>query len=243
MSTLPPQPGTGAKPLAVITGVGPGTGAALVRRFQQGGYRVAMLARKADRLQALAQECPDAFAVPCDVSDDAALAASLAHIRDIGGPPQVVVHNAVGGAFGNFLAIDPAVLNANFQVNVMALLHLARWAAPQMQAAGSGAILVTGNTASQRGRANFAGFAPTKAAQRILAESMARELGPQGIHVAYLLIDAVIDVPWARKRYPDQSDDFFIRPADIADELWHVAHQPRSAWSFLTEVRPFNERW
>jgi hypothetical protein len=72
---------------------------------------------------------------------------------------------------------------------------------------------------------------------------MARELGPQGIHVAYLLIDAVIDVPWARKRYPDQTDDFFIRPADIADELWHVAHQPRSAWSFLTELRPFNERW
>ena len=112
-----------------------------------------------------------------------------------------------------------------------------------MQAAGSGAIMVTGNTASQRGRANFAGFAPTKAAQRILAESMARELGPQGLHVAYLLIDAVIDVPWARKRYPEQPDDFFIRPADIADELWHVAHQPRSAWSVLTELRPFNERW
>lgn len=243
MSTLAPQPGPGNKPLAVITGVGPGTGAALVRRFQQGGYRVAMLARKAERLQALAQDNRDAFAVPCDVSDEAALAASLAHISDVAGPPQVVVHNAVGGTFGNFLAIDPATMQANFQVNVMALLHLARWAAPAMQAAGSGAIMVTGNTASQRGRANFAGFAPTKAAQRILAESMARELGPQGIHVAYLLIDAVIDVPWARKRYPEQSDDFFIRPADIADELWHVAHQPRSAWSFLTELRPFNERW
>lgn len=235
--------GTGTKPLAVITGVGPGTGAALVRRFQQGGYRVAMLARKVERLQALAQDNPDAFAVPCDVSDEVALAASLAHISSVAGPPQVVVHNAVGGTFGNFLAIDPAAMNANFQVNVMALLHLARWAAPPMQAAGSGAIIVTGNTASQRGRANFAGFAPTKAAQRILAESMARELGPQGIHVAYLLIDAVIDVPWARKRHPDQTDDFFIRPADIADELWHVAHQPRSAWSFLTELRPFNERW
>jgi NAD(P)-dependent dehydrogenase (short-subunit alcohol dehydrogenase family) len=233
----------GARPLAVITGVGPGTGSALVRRFQQGGYRVAMLARKADRLHALAQENPDAFAVPCDVSDATALSAALDHIADVAGAPQVVVHNAVGGAFGNFLAIDPAVMNANFQVNVMALLHLARWAAPLMQAAGAGAILVTGNTAAQRGRANFAGFAPTKAAQRILAESMARELGPQGIHVAYLLIDAVIDVPWARKRYPEHPDDFFIRPADIADELWHVAHQPRSAWSFLTELRPFNERW
>ena len=243
MSTAPSQPGAGGKPLAVITGVGPGTGAALVRRFQRGGYRVAMLARQADRLHALAQECPDAFALPCDVSDDAALAASLARITDVAGTPRMVVHNAVGGAFGNFLAIEPAVLNANFQVNVMALLHLARWAAPQMRAAGSGAIVVTGNTASQRGRAHFAGFAPTKAAQRILAESMARELGPQGIHVAYLLIDAVIDVPWARKRYPDQPDDFFIQPADIADELWHIAHQPRSAWSFLSELHPFNERW
>lgn len=235
--------GTHGKPLAVITGVGPGTGSALVRRFQRGGYRVAMLARQADRLQSLADECPDAFAVPCDVSDEMALAASLAQISATAGPPRTVVHNAVGGAFGNFMAIEPAVLEANFQVNVMALLRLARWAAPQMLAEGSGAILVTGNTASQRGRANFAGFAPTKAAQRILAESMARELGPQGIHVAYLLIDAVIDVPWARKRYPEQPDDFFIRPADIADELWHVAHQPRSAWSFLTELRPFNERW
>ena len=182
-----------------------------MRRQPPCGYRVAMLARKADRLQALAQVCPDAFAVPCDVSDDAALAAGLAHIGDVGGPPQVVVHNAVGGA--------------------------------PMQAAGSGAILVTGNTASQRGRANFAGFAPTKAAQRILTESMARELGPQGIHVAHLLIDAVIDVPWARKRHPEQPDHVFIRPADIADELRHLAHQPRSARSLLTEVRPFNERW
>lgn len=231
------------KPLAVITGVGPGTGAALVRRFHQGGYRVAMLARKEDRLRDLARECPGALAMPCDVADVNALQSSLDRIAVEAGPPKVVVHNAVGGAFGSFLDIDPAVLNANFQVNVMAFLHLARWAAPRMKAAGTGAIIATGNTSALRGRASFAGFAPTKAAQRILAESMARELGPQGIHVAYLLIDAVIDVPWTRKRYPDQPDDFFIQPADIAEELWHVAHQPRSAWSFLTEVRPFNERW
>jgi NAD(P)-dependent dehydrogenase (short-subunit alcohol dehydrogenase family) len=177
------------------------------------------------------------------VSDPAQLATAFARIESQAGAPQVLVHNAVGGAFGNFLDIDPAVLNANFQVNVMALMHLARWAAPLMKARGQGAILVTGNTSAQRGRANFAGFAPTKAAQRILAESLARSLGPDGIHVAYLVIDAVIDVPWARKRHPDKPDEFFIRPADIADELWHVAHQPRSAWSFLTEVRPYNETW
>jgi NAD(P)-dependent dehydrogenase (short-subunit alcohol dehydrogenase family) len=231
------------KPLAVITGVGPGTGSALVRRFHEGGYRVAMLARNAERLQVFAQQHPDAFAVPCDVADAEGLKAALQRIEAEAGPCSVVVHNAVGGAFGNFLDIAPAVLQANFQVNVMALLHLARWAAPQMRSQGRGAIIATGNTSALRGRASFAGFAPTKAAQRILAESMARELGPQGIHVAYLLIDAVIDVPWARKRYADKPDDFFIRPADIADELWHLVQQPRSAWSFLTEVRPFKESW
>ena len=231
------------KPLAVITGVGPGTGAALVRRFSAGGYRVAMLARSVDRLQALEAELPDVLAVPCDVADPDQLAQALARIASQAGSPQVLVHNAVGGAFGSFLDIDPAVLNTNFQVNVTALLHLARWAAPLMKAQGQGAILATGNTSALRGRAHFAGFAPTKAAQRILAESLARSLGPDGIHVAYLLIDAVIDVPWARKRHPDKPDDFFIQPADIADELWHVAHQPRSAWSFLTEVRPYKESW
>ena len=124
------------KPLAVITGVGPGTGAALVRRFHQGGYRVAMLARNAERLQALAQECPAAFAVPCDVAEADTLHVALKRIEAEAGPCSVVVHNAVGGAFGNFLDIDPAVLDTNFQVNVMAFLHLARWAAPQMKAAG-----------------------------------------------------------------------------------------------------------
>ena len=93
------------------------------------------------------------------------------------------------------------------------------------------------------GRANFAGFAPTKAAQRILAESMARELGPKGVHVAYVVIDAVIDVPWTRQAFPSAPDEFFIQPAAIADEVWHLAHQPRSAWSFNVELRPFRESW
>ncbi len=232
------------KPLAIITGVGPGTGSALVRRFHAGGYQVAMLARSAERLAELESELPDVFAAPCDVAEPAILHQALERVaQKAGGPPKVVIHNAVGGAFGNFLDIDPAVLERNFQVNVMALLHRGRWAAPRMAAAGGGAIVVTGNTSAIRGKALFAGFAPTKAAQRILAESMAREMGPQGVHVAYLLIDAVIDVPWTRERYADRPDDFFIRPADIADEVWHVAHQPRSAWSFLTEVRPAGETW
>jgi short-subunit dehydrogenase len=231
------------KPLAVITGVGPGTGSALVRRFHEGGYRVAMLARTADRLMELERELPGAFAAPCDVTDADSLSSALLQVEQEAGSPKVVIHNAVGGAFGSFLEIEAAVLERNFQVNVMALLHLARWAAPRMEAAGGGALIVTGNTSAIRGRARFAGFAPTKAAQRILAESIAREVGPKGVHVAYLMIDAVIDLAWTRARYADKPDDFFIRPTDIAEEAWHVAHQPRSAWSFLTEIRPFGETW
>lgn len=227
------------KPLALVTGVGPGTGASVARRFAEGGYRVAMLARDADRLAALEREIPDSIAVPCDVSDRAALEAALARV----GAPKVVVHNAVGGAFGTWDKIDAATLEGNFAINTMALFHLAQLTAPAMVAAGEGAIIVTGNTSATRGRAAFAGFAPTKAAQRILAESLARDLGPKGVHVAYLLIDASIDVPWQRQMRPDAKDDFFISPASIAAEVYHLAHQPRDAWSFLAEVRPFHEPW
>ncbi len=230
-------------PIAVVTGVGPGTGAAIARRFSAGGYRVAMLARDRDRLAALEREIAGARAFLCDVSDEAQIEAALAAVRSELGAPSVLVHNAVGGAFGSFLEIDPQVLERNFRVNAMGLLHLARRLAPAMIEAGSGAIVVTGNTSALRGKPRFAGFAPTKAAQRILAESMARELGPKGVHVAYLVIDAVIDLAWTRRLNPDAPDAFFIRPAAIADEVWHVAHQDRSAWSFLVEVRPFGETW
>jgi NAD(P)-dependent dehydrogenase (short-subunit alcohol dehydrogenase family) len=173
------------------------------------------------------------------VSDASALERAISSV----GPPKVVVHNAVGGAFGTFSDIAPETLEQNFAINTMALFHLARLTAPAMVAAGEGAIIVTGNTAAQRGRAAFAGFAPTKAAQRILAESLARDLGPKGVHVAYLVIDASIDVPWQRKMRPDAPDDVFISPKSIAAEVFHLAHQPRDAWSFLAEVRPFHEPW
>src|SRR5690606_1436878 len=140
---------TDDKPLALVTGVGPGTGAAVVRRFAAGGYRVAMLARDAQRLAALAAEIPDTIAVPCDVTDAAALEAAITRI----GAPKVVVHNAVGGAFGNFMDIDPAVLQRNFDINAMALLRLAQLTTPAMVSAGEGALIVTGNTSAQRGKA------------------------------------------------------------------------------------------
>jgi NADP-dependent 3-hydroxy acid dehydrogenase YdfG len=232
-----------SNPVALVTGVGPGTGAAIARRFAQGGYQVAMLARNHARLQALEREVASSRAYACDVTDEAQLDATIAAVRTDLGEPRVLVHNAVGGAFGNFMEIEPAVLNHNFQVNTMALLYLARRLAPAMVAAGAGAMIATGNTSAQRGKASFAGFAPTKAAQRILAESMPRELGPKGVHVAYLVIDAVIDLEWTRRRFANEADDFFITPAAIAEEVWHIAHQDRSAWSFNVELRPFRETW
>jgi short-subunit dehydrogenase len=209
----------------------------------KGGYRVAMLARNADRLAALEREMPEAKGFACDVSDPSQVTQTLDAVERTLGVPSVLIHNAVGGASGSFLEIDPRVLNDNFQTNTMGLLYLAQRLAPAMIAAGHGAIMVTGNTASHRGRPRFAGFAPTKAAQRILAESMARELGPKGVHVAYFVIDAVIDVPWARERFPERPDSFFAKPTALAEEVWHVAHQDRSTWSFNVEIRPYGETW
>src|SRR5262249_29870105 len=232
-----------ANPVVVVTGVGPGTGAAIARRFSRGGDAVAMLARNGDRLTALEREIERARAYPCDVTDEVALEKTLDVVCAEHGTPKGLVPNAVGGAFRNFLEIDPEVLNRNFRVNTMALLHLARRLAPAMAAAGEGAIITTGNTSAIRGKASFAGFAPTKAAQRILAESIAREVGPKGVHVAYVMIDAVIDLEWTRRMFPNAPDEFFIKPAAIAEEVWHVAHQDRSAWSFNVELRPFRETW
>ena len=231
-----------SKKVCLVTGVGPGTGAAVARRFAQ-DYRVAMLARSEQRLRGLEAEIDDAFAYPCDVSDTDQLMATIEKIRTELGEPAVVVHNAVNGARGTFMEIDPGVLEQNFRVNTMSLLHLARATAPAMIEAGEGAIVVTGNTAMYRGVAHFAGFAPTKAAQRILAETIARDLGPKGVHVCVVAIDAVIDLAWTRKVFKGKPDDFFCKPADIAQECFRMAHQPKSAWSFSSVIRPFGENW
>jgi NAD(P)-dependent dehydrogenase (short-subunit alcohol dehydrogenase family) len=232
-----------AQPVCVISGVGPGTGSALVGRFAAGGYVVAMMARDAERLARLEREASGSKGYVCDVSDAALVEASANRIERELGAPDVLVHNAVGGAFGSFLEIDPAVLNRNFQVNTMGLLYLARRFAPGMVSAGRGTIIVTGNTSALRGKVDFAGFAPTKAAQRILAESMARDLGPKGVHVAYIIVDAVIDVPRMRERFKGKPNEFFVKPAAIAEEAWHLTQQDRSAWSFLVELRPYGETW
>src|SRR5438105_141571 len=199
------------KPIAIVTGVGPGTGAAIVKRFSAGGFRIIALARSTEIINSLAQELPDVHAMTCDVSDESQVRTVATDVKRRFGAAEVLIHNAVGGGWGSFREIDPKMLNGNFEVNVMGLLYLAREVAPDMIDRGRGAILVTGNTSSIRGKANFAGFAPTKAAQRILAESIARDMGPLGIHVACVLIDAVIDTPRMRARMSDKPDEFFIK--------------------------------
>jgi NAD(P)-dependent dehydrogenase (short-subunit alcohol dehydrogenase family) len=208
------------RPVALITGVGPGTGAAMARRFARGGYSVAMLARSRERLSELEHEVEHSRGYACDVTDEALLDATIQRVRSDLGAPKVLIHNAVGGAFGIFLEIEPEVLNRKLQVNTMALPHLARRLAPAMIEAGDGAIVVTGNTSALRGKAKFAGFAPSKAAQRILTEAIAREVGPKGVHVAYVVVDAVIDLEWTRAMTAKPTGDpFFIQPAAIA-EAW-----------------------
>jgi len=231
-------------PVALITGVGDGTGAALARRFAQGGYRVAMLARNRERLEALENEIADAKGYICDIGDLDALMATVETVRSEMGVPSVLVHNAVSATFKSFLEADPEDLERNFRVNTTSLLYLARALAPSMVEAAQGAIMVTGNTAALRGIPNTAVFAPTKAAQRILAQSLARDLGPKGVHVAYITIDAAIDTPWTRTPFhPDKPGEFFSKPEAIAEEVFHVAHQDRSTWAFDLVVRPFAETW
>ncbi len=234
------------KPVCLVTGVGPegGTGAETARRFAEGGYRVAMLARNADNLAALAGKYEGTRAYGCDVADLEALVETVSRVKAEMGAPRTVVHNALRSVRGGILELDPDDLEKNFRVNTTALLYLARETIPAMLEAGEGAIMVTGNTSATRGGKNFGFFASTKAAQRILAESIAREFGPEGIHVAYFIIDAAIDTPRTREVLaPGKPDDFFARPPAIAEEIYRVAHQDRSAWSFRVELRPFGETW
>ncbi len=242
-------------PVALITGVGDSTGSALARRFAAGGYRVAMIARNAPRLKRLKQEIEGARGFVADLNDLDALTRTVADIQATMGKPKVLVHNAVSHTFDGFMDADPAELEQNFRVNTTALLYLARALAPDMIAAGKGAIMVTGNTAAHRGVPKYALFAPTKAAQRILSEALARELGPKGIHVGYITVDAAIDVTWLGPDedrpawlvppddWPWPREDFFAKPEAIAEEVYHMAHQDRSTWAFDLVVRPFAERW
>ena len=235
--------------ICLIAGVGPGTGTACAKKFSDNGYKIIMLARNIDYIKNLEDKIPNSFAYKCDVSNMKEISSSCSKIINEVGNPDILIHNAVagvadGGLAGSFLSDNPERLDRNFNVNTKSLLYFARALAPNMIKNKSGSIIITGNTSALRGKPDFIYFAPTKAAQRILAQSLARELGPKGVHVAYILIDAAIDTPRTRPIFAaDKNDDFFCKPTDIANEIYHVAHQARSAWSFDIELRPDIEKW
>jgi len=230
-----------SKKTCLITGVGPGTGTALVKRFLEGGYQVAMIARSAKHMEKLSQQNSDAHAFLCDVAKEDQIVKTLEAVREKLGSVDVLIHNAVAAEFGDFLSVDPVHMQTAFDINTMALLILARLVTPDMIKSGAGAIVATGNTAAYRGKETFATYAPTKAAQRILLESIARQVGPKGIHAAYVAVDAMIDVPWVREKLPDKPDDYFSLSNEVADEVHHIVHQPRSCWAFDVIVRPYGE--
>ncbi|HEY5946514.1 MAG TPA: SDR family NAD(P)-dependent oxidoreductase [Kofleriaceae bacterium] len=230
-------------PVCVVVGVGPGNGAAFARRFSNDGYAVALLARSVETSRELAAALPDAHAYECDVSDAASVQHAFDAIRRALGDPEVVVYNAGSGAFGTFDDVSAADFEASWRVNALGGFLVAKQVVPAMKRAQRGSIVFVGATASRRGAPRTIAFAPAKAAQRSLAEAMAKQLWPSGIHVSLIIIDGVVDLERTRKRMPDKPDDFFVKPDDVAATAAWLVAQPRSAWAFEVEARPFGESW
>jgi NADP-dependent 3-hydroxy acid dehydrogenase YdfG len=228
--------------VAAIVGIGPGNGAAFARKFGQ-DHAVALLSRSTDFSNRLASELTNAKAYACDVADGDALTSALTQAAADLGPIDTLIYNAGSGSWGSVEDITADQFETSWRINTLGFFNAARAVIPGMKARNSGAIIAIGATASRRGAVMTAAFAPAKAAQRSLAESMAKHLGPAGIHVALIIIDGAVDLPGTRERMPDKSDDFFVKPADVAETAFWLAHQPRSAWSFEVEARPFGEKW
>src|SRR5260370_5723800 len=234
------------QPVAVVTGVGPGLGAALVRRFVA-TYAVAILARKADYLKSLAADLRTSGAtvidLPCDVSDPAQIAEAFRRIRADLGEPEVLLYNAGTGTVGTITEITPEQYEADWRVNALGAFVAAKEVAPSMIARGRGTILFTGATAGIKAGPKSVSFGPAKFAMRGLAQSLARDLGPRGIHVVWINVDGSIDIPRARGLKPSLQDGDFLKPEAIAETYWHLVHQDPSAWTMELEVRPFKEKF
>lgn len=231
------------KPVCAVVGIGPGNGSALARRFSAAGYAIALLSRRTDLSSTLAAALGDAKAYECDVSDPGSVGSAFGRIRTDLGDVDALLYNAGSGTWGNVEEISPEAFESAWRVNALGTLLSAQQVIPAMKQKGAGSIIIIGATASRRGMPRTAAFAPAKAAQRSLAESMARHLWPAGIHVAVIILDGVVDLPGTRRQMPDKGDDFFIKPADVAETAYWLTGQPRSAWSFEVEARPFGERW
>jgi NAD(P)-dependent dehydrogenase (short-subunit alcohol dehydrogenase family) len=234
------------KPVAVVIGVGPGLGASLIRRFAK-TYSVAMLARKAHYLKGLASEIRQSGAMLqdliCDVSDRKQIEDAFRAVRAKLGDPEVLLYNAGSGTFGAITEIAPDQYEADWRVNAFGAFVAAKEAAPAMIARGHGSILFTGATAGVKAGPKSVSFGPAKFAMRGLAQSLARDLGPRGIHVVWINVDGSIDIPGARGLKPSLQDGDFLKPDAIAETYWHLAHQDPSAWTMELEVRPFKEKF
>ncbi len=229
--------------VCAVVGVGPGNGAAFSRRFATEGYAVAMLARTTTLTQRLASTIPGSRAYACDVSDPRSVESAFAAIRVDLGEVDVLIYNAGSGVWSTVEELSAADFEASWRTNALGALLASQQVIPAMKKAKRGTIVFVGATASRRGNVKTAAFAPAKAAQRSLAESMARHLWPSGIHVSVIIVDGAVDLPGTRERMPHKADSFFIQPDDVADTAFWLTRQRPSAWSFEVEARPFGESW
>ena len=229
--------------VAIVVGVGAGLGAALGRRFAD-GYRVALVARSGDVTRALADEIgADALPIQSDATKADEVSTAYEKIRTALGPADVLVYNGGRRPFGTLMDTTPDVFEDIWRVHALGAFLWARAVVPDMLARRRGAILITGATAGVKPGASSAAFGPAKFAVRGLAQVMARDLQPQGIHVAYVNVDGVIDMPVVRQFLPHLADEDLLKPSAIADAFWFLAHQDRSAWTHELDVRPFKEKF
>ena len=224
------------KPVCVVCGIGPQNGASFARRFSREGYAVALLSRKTAYSSELAKELGDAKAYACDVSDPNAVEAAFASIRSDLGPVEVLVFNAGSGSWGNIEKISAADFERAWRITALGAFLTSKQVIEPMIESGSGSIVFVGATASLRGKPFTTAFAPAKAAQRSLAQAMARHLGPKGIHVSLIIIDGQIGKP--------EGDEIkTLDPDDIADAAYYLTQQNSSAWTFELDLRPHVENW
>ena len=234
------------KGVTAVVGVGAGLGAALARRFAV-DYKVALIARSADVIEKVADEIRSAGGVAHPIQSDATvegqIAATHAHIRRELGPIEILIYNGGRRPMGRLLETTPEVFEQTWRLHTFGAFLWARQVVPEMVSRGSGSILITGATAGVRPWPNSAAFAPAKFAVRGLAQVLARDLHPQGIHVGYVNIDGGIDMPLLRSFLPQAKDEDLLRPSAIADAFWFLAHQDPSAWTHEIDVRPFKEKF
>ena len=228
------------KPVAIIVGAGPGLSAALARKLAGSGHAVVLAARNTDKLNELVEET-SGLAVGCDATSPADVTRLFAETETRLGAPDVVIFNAGARVMGPIVDLEPEGVERVIVASAMGGFLTGQAAARAMASRGSGTILFTGASASFKGYPSSAPFAMAKFALRGLAQSMARELGPKGIHVAHVMIDGAIRS--ATRPEPGDKPDSMLDPAAIADAYLHLIAQPRSAWTFELDLRPWIERF